>query len=166
MGAPWLARALFLSFKNDYDFFNQLCWQSGLRTSGSATPPLATVGRGRLDSPHLWTRRPAEHAPGLVCACSAGTRSPAPLHPCSGWSRRGRLLCVPGAFGGTRVCSGEIGVQQEVPRSWGLVKSNCPEMVRISFAYTLLRLPDYSKDLPCLGHTPYFLDQMESKWRS
>ncbi|XP_059967444.1 collagen alpha-1(I) chain-like [Mesoplodon densirostris] len=78
------ARALFCSFKNDCDFFQELYWQKDLEPADRCGP--ATEGRARetrlpsaADAPH------SEHAPDFQCA--RARRRPRPAAPPPSWLR-------------------------------------------------------------------------------
>lgn len=99
------------------------------------------VGRGRLHSPHLWTRRAAEHAPGSVCACAAGSRFPAGSARvlAGGGEPRGvpRASRDPGEQEAGRRRTGAPGAGIPVKRSW-------PKKALLKSACTVLGLPEDS----------------------
>lgn len=124
---PWRparkARALLRSFKHDYDFYRNFMGTQG--SEQMALPQLRWGCWGAGDSPPLICGPAAlrsmrwawsAHAPREPCP-------PAPLHPCSGSVRRGRLLRAPAAPGVSR-CA--VGGQRRAgaPRSRVLVKRN------------------------------------------
>lgn len=123
---------------------------------------MGMVGRGSLDSPHLWTRRAAEHAPCFVCACSVQTRGPAPP---MFWRVAGdsSAFQAPPRDPGRAV--GRPEASRIYPRSWTLEKRNRPMTVCISFT-ELSHFRSPQRACPASYTYLIFLTRWHLKWPS